>query len=570
MTQSAKIKLGDILKSTGKLSQEQLEHALLAQKESGDKIGEALVRHGVLSSQDVQRALAHQYGLEVFDNLTSFSFPQCLYDQLPYAFVKKHQVLPVEESSHILIVAVSDPFNMQALDELWLIFRKEIKAIFCPELVLIEAMNECYHQGDHAASQLIADLTDDVNFLPKDRYVAAYDLLDDSNQAPIIKLMNFIITEAIQQGASDIHIDPSADHLTVRYRIDGVLLKRHTPPKEYQAQLTTRIKVMAQLDIAERRMPQDGRIKLNLGGRDIDFRVSTLPVVYGERIVLRILDRGNVILGLEHLGMREETLKYFSRFISYPEGIVLVTGPTGSGKTTTLYSAVSEKKSDALNIMTIEDPVEYNLPGIAQTGVQPKIGLDFATGLRHILRQDPDVIMIGEIRDHETAEIAVQAALTGHLVLSTLHTNDAPSAITRLVDMGIEPFLLSSSVIAVLAQRLVRKICVHCTFSQQTPEQEWLECLHDYEMPQNVFQGRGCEHCFGTGYRGRLGIYELLSIDSAIKSQIVASADAMQLRQLALKRGMQTLRCHGYQLIYEGKTTIAEVLRLTRAIEQSG
>ncbi|HPE84668.1 MAG TPA: GspE/PulE family protein, partial [Chlamydiales bacterium] len=368
-------------------------------------------------------------------------------------------------------------------------------------------------------------------------------------------------------GASDIHFEPLEKGLIVRYRIDGVLQQRHTPSRDIQNQLLTRIKVLSKLDIAEHRLPQDGRVKLKLGGRDIDFRISTVPVAYGERIVLRILDKGNVTLGLDKIGMPD--VKAFKRCISQSQGIVLVTGPTGSGKTTTLYSALSELQTSEINIMTIEDPVEYKLPGMAQIGVNTKIGLTFAKGLRHILRQDPDVVMIGEIRDKETAEIAIQASLTGHLVLTTLHTNDAPSAITRLVDMGIEPYLLSSSVIGALAQRLVRQICADCKESYTPSEEELLELGIKRKELKNgkLMRGIGCPKCFGSGYRGRCGLYELMPITPAIKRQLLESADAGGLQRIALEDGMISLRARGAKLAISGVTSSAEVLRVTRQIE---
>jgi general secretion pathway protein E len=383
-------------------------------------------------------------------------------------------------------------------------------------------------------------------------------------------MLNVMLAEAIQQGASDIHFEPMENGLGVRYRIDGVLQARHAPPKEFQSQLITRIKVMARLDIAEHRLPQDGRIKLAMGGRQIDFRVSTVPVVFGERIVLRILDKGNVLLGLNKIGMRPSLLPSFSKLITLSEGIVLVTGPTGSGKTTTLYSALSEINNSEMNIMTIEDPVEFKLQGMAQIGVNPKINLTFATGLRHILRQDPDVIMIGEIRDKETAEIAIQASLTGHLVLSTLHTNDAPSALTRLVDMGIEPYLLTSSVVGVVAQRLVRLICPLCRVSY-TPSDQELKELGIARSALNggqLCKGEGCAHCFGSGFKGRHGIYELMPVTSAIKQQLLQSPDARELQRAAFAGGMIALRQEGALLAIEGLTASSEVLRVTRSCEE--
>ncbi len=429
----------------------------------GLSIGDELVRQGVLGGDDVSENLAKQFGMPIIKDAAMINLPRELYKKVPYSFVKKHNVIPIDKDNGEVVVAVSDPLNLEPLEELQMILETPVRAVYSPKDLILSAINDCYNTEHGAASQLLADLGEQEGEAEGETDIESYDLLDDTYEhSPIVKLLNLILTEAIQQNASDIHFEPLEDTLRVRYRIDGVLHTRHTPASEYQSQLLTRIKVMAKLDIAERRLPQDGRIKLRMGRRDIDFRVSTVPIVNGERIVLRILDKGNITLGLNQLGMLDSTLKEFRRLIHLPEGIILVTGPTGSGKTTSLYSAVSDLYSEETNIMTIEDPVEYNLKGIAQIGVRPKINLTFAAGLRHILRQDPDVVMVGEIRDLETAEIAIQASLTGHLVLSTLHTNDAPSAMTRLVDMGIEPYLLSSSVVGVMAQRLVRKICPRC------------------------------------------------------------------------------------------------------------
>lgn len=522
-----------------------------------------------LSSQDVNRNLAIQFGLPVYNDLSSFRFPKELIKKIPYAFAKKNIILPVQEEKGTVWVVVADPLHLEALEELRLMLDKQIKAAYCPKEVILTAINDCYNLEHGEASQMLAHLTrgDERG----DGEVEVYDLLDSSqHQAPIIKVINLILSEAIQQGASDIHFEPSENGLRVRYRIDGVLQNRHSPPPDLQAQLLTRIKVMAKLDIAEHRLPQDGRIKLKMGRREIDFRVSTVPVAGGERIVMRILDKGNVILGLDKIGMLPTCYEEFKRLISIPEGIILVTGPTGSGKTTTLYSAICEMYNDETNIMTIEDPVEYNLKGIAQIGVHPKIKLDFATGLRHILRQDPDIIMIGEIRDKETAEIAIQASLTGHLVLSTLHTNDAPSAITRLVDMGIEPYLLSSCIIGVLAQRLVRRICPECKISYTPTDREIASLgLKKEDLPsQHLFHGTGCQFCFGSGYKGRHGIYELMLVNHAIQKQIVKSPDAVELRRIALDTGMVSLLTHGSVLVKQGITTVAEVLRATRGFEE--
>lgn len=524
----------------------------------------------LLGGDAANRALAEQFGMLIVDDLTGMFIGKERLRQVPYAFAKRHAVLPIKETSEHILVAVSDPLHLEPLEELRHLLEVDVQAVYCPKEVILSAINEQYNRESGAASELMAHMHD-LSEERGEQDVEIYDLLDDSlQQAPIIKLLNLIIVEAIQQGASDIHFEPFEDRLRVRYRIDGVLQNRHSPAQEFQAQLITRIKVMAKLDIAEHRLPQDGRIKLKMGRREIDFRVSTVPVAGGERIVLRILDKGNVILGLDKLGMMPQVYAEFTRQIALPEGIVLVTGPTGSGKTTTLYSAICEMYNETINIMTIEDPVEYNLKGIAQISVRPKIKLTFATGLRHILRQDPDVIMIGEIRDTETAEIAIQASLTGHLVLSTLHTNDAPSAITRLVDMGVESYLLSSTIVGVMAQRLVRRICPDCKTPYEPSEKE-IQGLHlQQEGLHNglLYRGAGCSTCFGSGYKGRHGLYEFMTVNNAIKKQIVTSPDALDLRRIALDNGMVSLFEHGRELAKQGVTTVAEVLRVTRGMEE--
>jgi general secretion pathway protein E len=528
-----------------------------------------MVRQGMLTGDEANRSLAAQFGMAIYLDISSYHLSRDRYKKVPYAFAKKNLVIPIKEENGILLVAVADPLNLEPLEEIRIMLGCEIRAVYSPKDSILNAINENYRQESGAASALIAHMGD--NEEGKEGEVEVYDLLDDSyQQAPIIKLLNLILIEAIQQGASDIHFEPFEENLKVRYRIDGVLQMRHSPAQEFQAQLLTRIKVMSKMDIAEHRLPQDGRIKLKMGRREIDFRVSTVPVVGGERIVLRILDKGNVILGLDKIGMLSAAYKEFRRLIELPEGIVLVTGPTGSGKTTTLYSAICEMYNDETNIMTIEDPVEYNLKGIAQIGVQPKIKLDFATGLRHILRQDPDIIMIGEIRDKETAEIAIQASLTGHLVLSTLHTNDAPSSITRLVDMGIEPYLLSSSVVGVLAQRLVRRICPDCK-QPYTPSDKELQSigLNRHDLTHNhIYKGEGCSGCYGSGYKGRHGLYELMEVNNALKKQIVISPDAIEMRRIALECGMISLLEHGSDLVRQGITTVSEVLRVSKGVEE--
>ena len=483
-----------------------------------------------------------------------------------YAFAKSRRLLPLAEENGVVLIAVEDQLNLEALEELRLLLKKPLREIETTKEALDAAIEACFHQKNDAASSLIAHLKEHSD--SEELQFEGYDLLDQTADSPVVRLLNLLISEAIQQEASDIHFEPSFQGLSVRYRIDGVLQKRHEPPKDLQAALISRIKVLAKLDIAEQRLPQDGRIKLHFGGREIDFRVSTIPVVDGERVVLRILDKSNIALGLKNLGMPVKLYDHFESLIHLSEGIILVTGPTGSGKTTTLYSAIADLSSPDVNIMTIEDPVEYKLPHIAQVGVNPKIQLTFATGLRHILRQDPDIIMIGEIRDKETAEIAIQASLTGHLVLSTLHTNDAPSAMTRLVDMGVEPYLLSSTVVGVLAQRLVRASCPHCLEKYEPTD---VECGQLGIPKQRFFyRGTGCSECFQVGYKGRLAIYELMIMTQPIKEQLLLSADSVHLRQVAIKEGMASLLLGGAALVQTGRTTSEEVLRVTRGYEEAG
>ncbi|KAG6559892.1 Type II secretion system protein E [Candidatus Rhabdochlamydia oedothoracis] len=486
---------------------------------------------------------------------------------LSYSFIRKNQLVILEEQRGKWLIAMLNPFDLEALEQVRFITQKDTQVVFTTQVAFEKAIEQLFHQKENEASEYIASLQQNQESCLEDQQ-EGYDLLESVSEVPVIHLLNVILAEAVQQDSSDIHFEPTEQGLEVRYRLDGVLHMRHTPPLELQTQLITRIKVLARLDIAEHRLPQDGRIKLHMGQRQIDFRVSTVPVAFGERIVLRILDKNNVSLGLDKIGMDPVLLSAFNKLIRLSEGIVLVTGPTGSGKTTTLYSALSEINSSEMNIMTIEDPVEYKLPGMAQIGVNPRIHLNFATGLRHILRQDPDVIMIGEIRDKETAEIAIQSALTGHLVFSTLHTNDAPSALTRLVDMGIEPYLLSSSVLGVLAQRLVRRVCPHCSVLYQPFDQELKEIgLSKSEVKEGLYRGAGCEVCYGSGFKGRHAIYELMYVDHLVRQQLLLSADATTLQKVALAQGMSSLRQQGAVLVQKGITTTSEVLRVTKILE---
>lgn len=508
-----------------------------------------------------ERKWAETFGLRIFERLTNCRLIEEKLWFIPYGLAQKKRVLPIEKKEVGWVVAMSDPSDLELIEELRLLLKEGIEPVYAPPSAIEEAIELCYQQKEGAAGKLFT-ATNAVEGVTRDS-IDNYDLLDTKEENSTIRMVNAILLEAIQQLASDIHLESTEDGLMIRYRIDGILHRRHQPPRGLEAALLTRIKVMAKMDIAEHRLPQDGRIKLRHGGRDIDFRVSTLPSVHGERIVLRILDKGNVLLGLDEMGLEGQLLKTFRKWIQMPEGIVLVTGPTGSGKTTTLYSAISELDASSVNIMTIEDPVEYKLKGISQTNVNPRIELDFAKGLRHVLRQDPDVIMIGEIRDRETAEIAIQASLTGHLVFSTLHTNDAPSALTRLADMGIEPYLLASSILGVLAQRLIRKICPSCKESYPPSGEECKE-LQVKKGSHLFYRGRGCSECFHSGYRGRKALYEIMTATSLIKAQVLKSQDSEELRKVAIAQGMTTLFARGVELVVAGETTFAEVLRVTR------
>jgi len=515
--------------------------------------------------------LVEKFEIPIVEDIFSYPFVIKKTKKIPYHFAQKHVVLPLEEDEESVLVASQDPFDLPTVEELRWLLEKKVKIIYCPKEILQTAIENCYQVTEDETHVLFTSSEESkTQIVSSEESIEGYDLLERSQKNPVIGILNAIIVEAIQQNASDIHFEPQEKDLLIRYRIDGVLLTRRSPPREYQMNIVTRLKVMAKLDIAEKRLPQDGRMKLKMGKREIDFRVSTIPIAYGERIVLRILDKMNVLLGIDKLGMGEEILSPFKKMIRLPEGIVLVTGPTGSGKTTTLYSVISEIHSSQINIMTIEDPVEYKLQNIAQIGVNPKINLTFAKGLRHILRQDPDVIMIGEIRDRETAEIAIQSSLTGHMVFSTLHTNDAPSAITRLVDMGIEPYLLSSSIVGVMAQRLVRCICENCKTSYIPAEEELKQLgLSSNDLENGyLFKGKGCDECFHTGYVGRHGIYELLKITPKMRHQMSRSVEAEKLRKIAKEQSYKDLFASGVNLVKRGITSSCEVLRVTSNLQE--
>lgn len=490
---------------------------------------------------------------------------------LRVVYAKEHKILPLWREKGSLLVAIADPLTQNALGAFYRLFSEKIEPVVVPEQALLDAINKVFDR--RAAASQVIDEIDEEQVVDVDAGLndIDIDIIDTDDEAPIIRLVNAILSDAIKDRASDIHIEPFEREISIRFRVDGVLKDAFSnpPPKRFHAPVASRIKVMAGLDIAEKRIPQDGRIKLKVAGKEIDIRLSTLPTAHGERLVMRILDRTSVLRDLSDIGMGAKVLVDINELITRSYGIILVTGPTGSGKTTSLYAGLAKINSPTRNIITVEDPVEYQIPGISQTQVNSKVGLTFAAGLRSILRQDPDVVMIGEIRDHETAEIAIQASLTGHLVFSTLHTNDAAGAVTRLVDMGVEPFLIASSVIGMMAQRLVRTLCAACKEPVVPTDLELsqLGYTRDRFVAESsgvVYQGRGCPDCRGDGYRGRTGIYELILVDDEIRSLIMANVDSNSIKKRAIAKGMMTLRDDGTRKVFNGETSIAEVLRVTQ------
>src|SRR5438067_9262513 len=552
-------RLGEIVVHERLTTPEVVDQALARAKTTGERVGEALVAMCAVQTEDVLRALARQQNLAYMsrDELPS---PLPIVKNLSPKYLRQYTVCPVSMENGLLTVATADPLSPVVADDLRQFTGLAVKLVVSSRESIAEAIDRTYDGAASPLQRIVQGMEDeggdggdeDVNHLR-----------DMAFEAPVVRVVNLLIENAIDAEASDIHVEPFEDTLRVRYRIDGVLFDQEAPPRRLQAAVTSRIKLMAEMNIAERRLPQDGRIRVTLRGRRVDIRVSTIPTVHGESIVMRLLDRASVFLPLEMLGFASAMLQHFEALIKRPHGIVLVTGPTGSGKTTTLYGALDKINSSDLKIITVEDPVEYQLKGVNQIHVKPKIGLTFATGLRHIVRQDPDVILIGEIRDLETAEIAIQAALTGHLVFSTLHTNDAPGAITRLQDMGVEPYLVASVLEGVLAQRLVRRICAACR-EPDTPNAADLEALGiEGAGDRRLYRGRGCDECRGTGYRGRTGIYELFPITEDARSLVLRRVPSRDIRRHAIEAGMVTLRMDGWLKACEGVTTVQETLRVT-------
>jgi len=559
-------RLGDILMREGLITRDQLAAALAEQKSSGHRLGYVLVKLGLVQELEVTKVLARQYRMPAVD-LTRFEVDPKILKLVPSDFALKHVVLALKREGRTLTVAMADPTNTGVLDDLKFITRFDLFPVIAGEFTLRSIIEKYYESSDEQLKNLLKDMEElgdgDVEVVEEQEDEAATQA--QINDAPVVKLINGILTDAVKRGASDIHIEPFEHEIRVRYRIDGALLEVMKPPVKMKAALTSRIKILSQLNIAERRVPQDGRLKLKIGNKVIDFRVSVLPVIFGEKIVLRILDKGNLTLDLSKFGFEPKAEQDLMRNILNPYGMVLVTGPTGSGKTTTLYSALSRVNTIETNIMTAEDPVEYNLMGINQVLVRHEIGLTFAAALKAFLRQDPNIIMIGEIRDLETGGIAIKAALTGHLVLSTLHTNDAPSTITRMIDMGIEAFNVASAVNLVVAQRLVRRICKDCKQPHTYTDVE-LSALGDNlaEIKKIQFmKGAGCEICSGTGYKGRAGLYEVMALTPELRRLILRGGSVAEIRDQAVADGMLTLRMDGIKKVERGVTTLEEVIKET-------
>ena len=560
--------IGELLVKENLLTTEQLRQARDDARSKGSRLGAQITQLGYLDENDLTDFVAKQYGVPSID-LEEFEIDAAVIRLIPEDVASKHTVIPVNRAGSTLILATSDPSNIFALDDIKFLTGYNIQAVVAAEDAIRRAIDKYYDQST-SLEDVMGDFDDsDIDLIQDEDDVDIGELAKASEDAPVVKLVNLILTDAVKKEASDIHVEPYEKSFRVRYRIDGVLYEVMKPPIKLKNAILSRVKIMSELDIAERRLPQDGRIKLKMGrGREMDFRVSVLPTLFGEKIVMRLLDKSNLQLDMTKLGFKQEQLDVFQNAIHQPYGMVLVTGPTGSGKTTTLYSALSELNKVSENLSTAEDPVEFNLPGINQVQMHDEIGLNFAAGLRAFLRQDPDIIMVGEIRDFETAEIAVKAALTGHMVLSTLHTNDAPSTINRLLNMGIEPFLVASSVNCIVAQRLARQICEEC--KEKDPEVDTaalIEAGMDEEAAQSAVPviGQGCRNCSDTGFKGRIATYEVMPMHEELKEFVLNGASALDLKREAIRLGMKSLRQSAFEKLSAGITTLSEVLRVSTA-----
>ena len=565
MDKMEKKKLGEILVEKEAITSAQLTQALAEQKRTGERLGRVLVNLGFITERELIKFLGAQMDIPSV-NLDNYLVDPQTIDLVPQSLAKRYILIPVFKSEDTLTVAMADPLNVFAIDDLQTRAKCKIIPAVASEADILKAIDQ-YYGISESMEEVIKEVSEEKFKLEEVEEVDLDKIEALAEEMPIIKLVNLIIMQAIKDRASDIHIEPERDKLRTRYRIDGILYEVPSPPKRLQPAIVSRIKIMAGMDIAEKRLPQDGRIRLRMRNKDIDLRVATLPTLFGEKVVLRILERGAMIVALDKLGLLPDTRKRYEEIISRPYGIVLSTGPTGCGKSSTLYASLNKIKSTKTNIITIEDPIEYQISLVNQVQINPKAGLTFASGLRSFLRQDPDIIMVGEIRDLETAEIAVHASLTGHLVLSTLHTNDAPTAFTRLIDMGVEPFLASSSVAAVMAQRLVRTICPKCKEEYQPPKEVLEKLGLSKEKGLKFYRGKGCRNCKNTGYFGRTGIFELLIPNEKIKDMVVKKTPSTELRKEAMKAGMMSLREDGVFKIKKGITSVEEVLRVTQEEE---
>jgi type IV pilus assembly protein PilB len=568
-------RLGDLLVKEKIITPEQLEQATKAQKEQSCRLGSALVKLGFLTDEDVTNFLSRQYGVPAI-NLSYFEIDPAVVKLIPFETAKRYQILPLSRVGASLTIAMVDPTNVFAMDDIKFMTGFNIEPVVASESSILAGIEKAYASGGkeedlETVMQSMSEMNDEDVELndQKEQELGLSELEKAADEAPVVKLVNVVLGDAVKRGASDIHIEPYEKEFRVRFRIDGVLQTIMSPPLKLKDAITSRLKIMSKLDISEKRLPQDGRImlKMNIGGRkkQLDFRVSTLPTLWGEKIVLRLLDKENLRLDMTKLGFEPESLVKFEKAILKPYGMVLVTGPTGSGKTNTLYSAISRLNQPDTNIMTAEDPVEFQLGGVNQVQMKEQIGLNFAAALRSFLRQDPNIILVGEIRDFETAEIAIKASLTGHLVLSTLHTNGAPETITRLMNMGIEPFLVATSVHLICAQRLVRRICKDCIEPIEVPPQTLIEAGFTPEESKTIKiqKGKGCGVCNNTGYKGRCGLYEVMEVDDEIRELVLVGASAVELKKKAIERGMITLRRSGLIKVMAGMTTLEEVSRET-------
>jgi len=567
------VRLGELLTKANLITQDQLKEALKVQKDGGSKLGETLIKLGFVAEEDITECLSQQFGVPSI-NLAHFEIDAGVIKLIPSDVARKYNILPVNKTGATLTIAMADPTNVFAMDDIKFMTGYNVEPVVASELGIRAAIDNYY--GTTSAIELKKVMEDlqsadaaDLEVLEEEEDLDVETLAAESEEAPVVKLVNLILTDAIKRGASDIHIEPYEKEFRVRFRVDGILYEVMNPPLKLRDAITSRMKILAKLDISEKRLPQDGRIKLkmklNEKAKELDFRVSILPTLFGEKIVLRLLDKDNLMLDMTRLGFEPESLAKFESAIFKPWGMVLVTGPTGSGKTNTLYSALSKVNTPEVNIMTAEDPVEFNLAGINQVQMKEQIGLNFAATLRSFLRQDPNIVLVGEIRDFETAEIAIKAALTGHLVLSTLHTNDAPSTINRLMNMGIEPFLVATSVQLIAAQRLVRRVCTGCKEEVDITDQALLNVGFKKEElgTFKVLKGRGCDKCGSTGYKGRVGLIEVMEMTDELRELVLSGASALELKKSAIDGGMITLRRSGCYKIMAGTTTIEEVVRET-------